>query len=159
MSLKHQPEQSLNYDNVVQMLALNESAVDFYHVASKKVKNSQLRSNYMGLRNLHTRIIHTIETKAKFTPDTMDVLTAQKKSDNCFFEILKSNLTAFPSELFIERVKKAERKWLVDFENLLSKANLLTNAKSALNIQVLQLKECHARMDPNGLGVSAIIKS
>ncbi len=134
---------------VSKLIDINQDACEFYKKAEEKVEDQHLRSEFVGLRQLHSNVVTQLQSEIAARHGKGDEIEASETvagKANRYFGELMAAITPDSDARFISRLEEAEDRCLHTMEDAVKNTEISSQLKTILMSQFDELKKSHDHM-------------
>lgn len=134
---------------VSNLIDINNDACEFYRKAEEKVHDQHLKSEFVGLRQLHSNVVSKLQKEVSVRNGDVDDIEANETVTgmaNRYFGELLAAVTPDSDARFISRLEEAEDRCLHSMEDVVKNTNISSELKTVLMNQYDELKKSHDHM-------------
>ncbi|MBK84424.1 MAG: hypothetical protein CMD81_11395 [Gammaproteobacteria bacterium] len=134
---------------VSNLIDINNDACEFYKKAEEKVEDQHLRSEFVGLRQLHSNVVTKLQSEIasrNVKPEDIQPSETVAGKANRYFGELMAAITPDTDARFISRLEEAEDRCLHSMEDVVKNQDISSELKTVLMNQYDELKKSHDHM-------------
>lgn len=128
------------------LININEDACEFYQSAQRKAENSQLKSTFKNLENLHKGVIFNLQNQVRINggdPEAESTIVGQTQK---FWGALMSNISNDVDETLVKHLEEAEDRCLHSIEDAIQSDDVGASTKTRLRNELKALQKSHDYM-------------